>query len=100
MLIHLERTGGFAGIAQTKTIDADKMPNETHQQLTDLLIAVDFFNLPIHFDSQSLRPDRFYYSLTVEDKGQKHTVSFSETTASSELKAILNILQQIPSDRS
>lgn len=96
MEISLERTGGFAGISRTQTVDIATTSPEIGQQLVTLLTEIDFFNLPIYIQSPSPRPDRFYYSLTVEENGKKHTVSFAETAVSPQLKAILDLLNQIP----
>lgn len=93
MQIVLERTGGFAGIPQTKVIDTKNTSEDFFQQLNSLIQEVDFFNLPVHIESPSPRPDRFYYSLTIEDKDKKHTVSFAEIAAPEQLKQLLDLLR-------
>jgi hypothetical protein len=89
MRISLERTGGFAGMTKSTTVDTDTLPENEASQLPQLLEEADLYNLPPQISSRSLQSDRFQYKLTVEDHGQKHTVTVSEAALPGQLKPLI-----------
>ena len=92
MRISFERTGGFAGMRLTTTVDTATLPPEEANQLRQLVEAADFFHLPATITSPSPQPDRFQYRLTVEENGQQHTVRVSEAAAPDALRPLIEWL--------
>jgi hypothetical protein len=93
MKILFERSGGFAGMTRTTTIDTDNLPVYQVQQLSPLLEAANFFSLPSSINSQSPQNDRFWYTLTVEDNGKSHTVTVSEAALPGTLRPLIDWIQ-------
>ncbi|MCP6759508.1 MAG: hypothetical protein NHB32_12240 [Fischerella sp. CENA71] len=89
MRISLQRTGGFAGISKKAIVDTANLSSEETQQLSHLLEAVNFFNLPTIINTPSNQADRFQYTLTVEENNQQHTVKVSEAALPGNLKQII-----------
>ncbi len=91
--VSLERSGGFAGIATTKTFDTATLGAGEAQQLRQLVKTANFANLP-----EAIAPtgggDRFQYKLTVVEHGEHHIVTVSETTVPASLQPLIKWLSQ------
>ncbi len=95
MRISFQRTGGFAGITKTTTVDtATLAPNEA-ETLPRLVEAADLFRLPAQIPALNPQSDRFQYKLTVEDQGKQHTVTVSEAALPGTLKPLIEWLNQL-----
>lgn len=94
MRVFFERTGGFAGIRMTKTIDIDTLPKSERNQLQLLIEAADFFKLPENITSANSQPDCFHYTITVEKGQQQHTVRVSEQAVPDTLRPFLEWLMK------
>ena len=93
MRISFERTGGFAGISRTTTVDTANLPTDEANQLPQLLEAANFYNLPANITAPpSTQPDRFQYTLSVEDKDRSHTVTVSEAALPGTLRPLIEWL--------
>ncbi len=92
MLIHFERTGGFAGMSTTVTLDTNTLTPEEARKLHEMVDAAGFFNLPAKFPSPKRGADYFQYALTVESEGRKHTVEVSEPAVPAELRPLFQSL--------
>ncbi|HHT9120859.1 MAG TPA: protealysin inhibitor emfourin [Candidatus Hypogeohydataceae bacterium YC41] len=90
--IYFERTGGFAGIRFTTTIDTSELPPEEAEKLRKMVEEADFFNLPAKITSPSPQPDRFQYKLRVEEEGRQHTVTVSEEAMPPKLSPLVKWL--------
>jgi hypothetical protein len=88
----LERTGGFAGIKRTSVADTDDLTEAAAQKLMKLIEGAEFFALPETIVSKSLQPDRFEYTLTVEDGERTHTVTVGESSQPETLRALTEFL--------
>jgi hypothetical protein len=89
MKIHLERTGGFAGIPLRAVIDSTLLDSETNQNLQSLIEAADFFDLPERLPSSGTEVDRFFFKLTVEEFERSHTIEVSETGIPEKLRPLI-----------
>ena len=94
MKISFESSGGFAGMHTSVALDTDSVSSEEAQQLNDLIINSNFFDLP----SESPKPkpgsaDYIGYSITVDSEGRKHTVRTNDTTMPSNLSPLVRFLQ-------
>ncbi|MCY7276739.1 MAG: hypothetical protein LH702_24150 [Phormidesmis sp. CAN_BIN44] len=95
MKVTFERSGGFAGMLMTATVDTEILPISEAEHLCQLIQATDFFHLPSKIVSASSQPDRFQYKITAEDKTCHHTVLVSEAIIPDGLKPLLDWLTEI-----
>ncbi len=95
MRIHFERTGGFAGMRMTATVDTESLPAEEGGELQELVEAAGFFDLPAVITIGAPGADRFRYKLTVEAEGQRHTVEVGEAAAPEALRPLLQRLTAV-----
>ena len=79
MIIHIERSGGFAGIALKKTVDSDSLPKEKAEQVKGIISDSDFFSLSSELSSSRSR-DKFQYKITISVEDKSNTVVFGEET--------------------
>jgi hypothetical protein len=97
MRLSLERTGGFAGISKRINVDTNQLSQQQAEELSQLVAAADLFRLPAQMISTNRQVDRFQYQITIEDNGQRHTVTASETALPNTLKTLVEWLNQAPS---
>ncbi|MEA5564769.1 protealysin inhibitor emfourin [Anabaena sp. UHCC 0399] len=95
MQVSLERTGGFTGISKKISVDTNTLPLQVAEELSQLVEAADFFQLPEQIMSDNSQCDRFHYKLTVEDHGQQHSVITSEPALTNTLKTLIEYLNQV-----
>ncbi|HEU5488363.1 MAG TPA: protealysin inhibitor emfourin [Candidatus Nitrosotalea sp.] len=92
MKIYFERTGGFAGIRTSASLDTDKLPPNESEQLNNMCNNMNFFNLPSKFESKSGAADLFRYKITIESKNGKHTVETTDMSMTPEFENLVNFL--------
>jgi hypothetical protein len=93
MHISFERSGGFTGIPITVTVDSSTLsPNEA-AQLHQLVDMANFFQLPETIPAPD-QPDRFQYSITVEEGDRRHIVTVGEAAVPNTLRPLLNWLME------
>ncbi len=92
--ISIERSGGFAGITVRTTIDEKDLVPDEALKLRRLVEQADLVNLSKKTTPRSARPDRFQYDLSLEDSGQKHTVTTSEEAMPENLKPLVKWLME------
>jgi hypothetical protein len=95
MQVSLERTGGFTGISKKISVDTNTLPVQVVEELSQLLEAADFFQLPEQIMSDNSQCDRFQYRLTVEDHGQQHSVIASEAALTNTLRTLIEYLNLV-----
>lgn len=95
MKVTFERSGGFAGILMTATVDTEILPTSEAEQLHQLIQATDFFHLPSKIVSASSQPDRFQYKITAEDGNRHHIVQVNESVVSDQLRLLLDWLTEM-----
>lgn len=95
MQITLQRTGGFAGIPMTKSVDSAKLPPAEADRLRQMVESAGFFQLSPHMTAKPA-PDRFQYLLTVTENGKSHSVSMDETALPPALKSLVEWLMRRP----
>jgi hypothetical protein len=91
MQIHFERTGGFAGLRMTCTLDTSALPPEEVQALQAELKAADFFKLPAEVENPG-QADRFTYQIGVKEAGKQHTIRVGETSMPASLHPLVEHL--------
>ena len=93
MRIIFERSGGIMGLKSSLTIDLDELPVDQAETLRRIVDEANFFALPENPPTRPI-PDGFQYTLTIETDTARHTVHTSDTTASDELRPLLQELSQ------
>ena len=93
MRVKLERSGGFANVRRTVTVDEEALAPERAQELRRLVDHADLATFPEDPTPVAGRPDRFVYRLTVEDEGGARAVTVGEDAVSTEMRRLLEWLQ-------
>lgn len=92
MRIYFERSGGFAGMVLSTTVDTDTLPQEEAVFFQTKFAEAGFFDLPDLLDAPGEGVDRFHYRLSAETVEQRKTVEFGETAAPEQLRPVLERL--------
>jgi hypothetical protein len=93
--IRFERSGGFAGLRQTRSISSGELSAEEQKRLTDLVESARFFDLPAVLRSSTPQADRFQYKIGVETGQLKHTVQVDEAAVPDELQPLIAWLKKM-----
>lgn len=94
MQVSLERSGGFAGIPISITVDTATLPPDQASHLCHLVERADFFALPTNFVSPA-QPDRFQYKVSVQEGDRQHTVTVRESSIPANLKPLIDWLIEV-----
>jgi len=87
--IEIQKSGGIAGrIFPPTTLESSKLSADDARKLDQLLTDVRFFELPESYPAHGA--DLFGYTITVEQNGKRHSVSFDDTPE--ELKPLMDWL--------
>ena len=93
MRVYYERTGGFAGIRHTTTLDTRELPGPQARELQRLVEEANFFELPREAYPENVRAvDRFHYKLTVTTEEHRHTVETEEGVIPERLRPLVKWL--------
>jgi hypothetical protein len=92
MRIRFERTGGFMGTRMTVNVDTATLPPDKSEDLVRLVEISGFFDLPEKIVTPTPSPDRFSYTLTIEDEARRHTLETSDEVAPETLRPLLRRL--------
>lgn len=92
MRVDFMRTGGFAGVRLTTSVETTELPPDQAVTIHKLLDDARFFDLPEHIAPPKPMPDRFEYNITVASAEQTHTVSVSDSACPDSLKPLVNYL--------
>ena len=80
MRVSVIRGGGFGGLVRTTAADTERLAPADRDKLTALVRQSGLLDAPA-LEGPGLpepEPDRFTYTVTVEDQGQRHEASFPE----------------------
>jgi hypothetical protein len=91
--IHFERTGGALGDDINTNLNLAEMPFDEAQNLQNLIMQSDFFELPVDMDGGS--PDEFHYVITVKAAQSEHTVRVSDTKMPEQLSPLVAALSTV-----
>lgn len=91
MRIAFERSGGFAGMLMSVSIDTTKLAPTEANQVRSLVEEAKFFQLPEAIANAS-QPDRFQYHLTIAEKKRQHSVVVGESSLPGSLKPLVDWL--------
>jgi len=76
--VSVVRGGGFSGLVRTTTVATDQLSPGDRQKLAALVRQSGLSDAPAASRTKDPGPDRFTYTVTVEDQGQTRTAGFSE----------------------
>jgi hypothetical protein len=91
----LVRTGGFGGLTRRWCAEPPALTSEGEARLREAADRAGFFALPPLQRAANPAPDRFGWSLEVEDGARHHAVRFDEDAASDELMALVELVQDL-----
>lgn len=91
MQISFKRSGGFTGIPMAITVDTNALPATEAAQLQRLVEAANFFQLPTKMTAAG-QVDRFQYQIAIEENGQQHSVTVSESALPDPLRPLVEWL--------
>ena len=91
MIIHFERSGGFAGIIMRTHIDLDALPPDEAEGLMAMIESSGIRNFePATVNKNT--SDQFSYALNIETGDEKRSLLFSEGQITDELKPLIEYL--------
>ena len=89
MRVDLVRTGGVAGMRRASRIASDTLTEDDARELTRLVDASRFFDLPGRIDHADTDGDRFRYAITIDDGLRSHTVEVAEAAVPAALRPLV-----------
>jgi hypothetical protein len=92
--INFERSGGFAGILATVSVDTSSLPSQQSAKLQNMVEDANFFSLSSAPPPAKRGPaDYFNYKITVEaEDGRKHTVECTDIAMQPSIKPLIDFL--------
>ena len=95
MKIFFKRTGGFAAISLSVTLDTDELTAEVSGRLNNLINAVSFFDQPDSLRSAIPGADRFHYEIKAEAEGRIKTIEIDESAVPDIFRPLLDHLIEL-----
>lgn len=92
--IHLERSGGFAGISRQLKLDTAELPQKEANELLTILAQSDLEGAEKSLTSAQGMPDRFSYHLIVETDSKKYQMTFGESSVPSGIQSLFQYLNE------
>lgn len=90
MRVSVARGGGFGGLIRTTTADMDRLSPGDREKLPVLVRQAGLFDDPTAPNSEEPEPDRFTYTVMVEDEGRRREVTFSERSLPEEVRNLIS----------
>ena len=90
MRVSVVRGGGFGGLVRTTTADTDRLSPRDSQELAVLVRQAGLSGAPEAANPREPEPDRFTYTVTVEDKGNRREARFSERSLPEEVRNLIS----------
>ena len=92
MHIEFVRSGGFAGMRLSASIDSQHLLPEQASTLEKMIADSGFFDLPEQIKPTAPGPDRFEYRVVISSAGQTHSVNVNEAVIPDRLNPLLDFL--------
>ncbi|HEX7253038.1 MAG TPA: protealysin inhibitor emfourin [Thermoanaerobaculia bacterium] len=90
MKISLVRTGGVAGMRREATIDTANLGPRDSEEIHRLVNAAADEPASAKTSARPGGPDRFHYTLTIEDGGRRRALTFEEERTPERLRTLLD----------
>ena len=95
MRIDFDRSGGFAGIRLSATLDTDALAAQQAAQLQNLIDDADFFGLPGRLMPETAMPDAFEYHVQISSAHRTHAIVAAEGSIPDGLRPLLDYLTSL-----
>jgi hypothetical protein len=95
MRIEFERTGGFAGMKLSTSVELDELSPHDQEMLESAVESANFSQLPRRMISAAPGADRFQYHLVVEQEGERHEVDVGEAVIPDTLRPLIDHLSTL-----
>lgn len=92
MKVWFKRTGGFAAISMTVTLDTEELPEVECKHVRSLIEAASFFDQPDLFKSVKPEVDRFHFQVKVEEGGRIKTIEIDESIVPDVFRPLIDYL--------
>jgi len=92
MRIALVRTGGLAAIRRMVMVDTEVLPADKAARISRLIREADLPGLSDPTIAVRRSPDRFRYTLTLEEEGRQSVVTVAEEQMPERLRPLLDAL--------
>jgi hypothetical protein len=92
MRIDFKRSGGFAGLKMSKTIDTNNLNPDESKRAINLVESSGFFDLPTVISGTG--EDRYQYNLTIDWDGRKHGVQIDESAIPPKLMPLIEWIER------
>jgi hypothetical protein len=92
MHIEFVRSGGFAGIKLSASLDTQQLLPEQSSTLEKLVADAGFFDLPAQIKPASPGPDRFEYQVVISSAGKTHSISVGDAVVPERARPLLDFL--------
>jgi hypothetical protein len=88
--VSIVRGGGFGGLIRTTTADTDRLSSDDREKLAILVRQAGLLNAPAAEYPDEPEPDRFTFTVTVEDEGHRRQARFSERSLPEEARNLIS----------
>ena len=97
MIITLTRSGGFTGIPLKKIIDTKTLDPQKAEEIESLITKSNYcaFQQEQVHRYVSTKPDRFTYTISVENGAISHTIELPEIFLPPELQKFINYVKDL-----
>lgn len=95
MKITVVRTGGVGGMRKEAQIDTSALDSRHADEIHRLVAAADVPGLAEPTISMKGAPDRFHYTLTLEDGARTHAVTFEEERTPERVRPLLEAIRRL-----
>ena len=95
MKIYFERSGGFAGMLNSTTVDTQNLSSKEANEIKNLVEKAHFFELPSKLSQPSKTKgaaDYFVYKVTIQNDQGKYSVECNDVNMQPTLRPLINFL--------
>jgi hypothetical protein len=101
MKIYFERSGGFAGMLSSTTVDTQNLSSKEASEIRNLVEKAHFFELPSKLSQSSSKTtkgaaDYFVYKITIQNNNNnnksQHSVECNDVNIQPTLRPLIDIL--------
>lgn len=96
MKVYLEKSGGFAGMVTSTSVDTQLLPPNEAKEIQRLIENSQFFELasqpPQSSKTTKGAADYFTYKITIQDDKREHTVQLNDINMGPNIKPLIDFL--------
>ena len=95
MRVSVTRGGGFGGLVRTTTADTAWLSPGDRQEMQTLVGRSGLEDGRPAPEAGTPEPDRFTYTVTVEDQGHRHVATFPEQSLPGEVRDLISWVSRV-----